>query len=208
MYFKRHRIVLLAIAILVLTGGVIRAEDKIIKAEKVTDTKVQKDTTNEGLKRSAEELSIANKFFISGGYYTSNRAYLGFGYAVHKYLRLSINTGFDISNRKEVYEGSKIVDTNSYEFYPSIKADCPIVSGRWTEFVLSLYSGPVIYKVEKGDMEMGNLSGLNIQSEIFGIKEVSASIVLGSGIEYYSYKSPFMGSGFKTNFNIGFNYYF
>jgi len=80
MYFKRHRIVLLAIAILVLTGGVIRAEDKIIKAEKVTDTKVQKDTANEGLKRSAEELSIANKFFIFGGYYTSDRAYLGFGY--------------------------------------------------------------------------------------------------------------------------------
>ncbi len=204
---KRLLCFLIMILFFIYAGNLFAEETRVISANKITE-KDKLPVAEEKSTLLKEKLNLENHIFINGVYNSESGASIGVGYYFHKYFGAGIDFGISISNKKDVFQDYGIIEQNSYRFLPSIKLFVPVHYSRWSTLVLSAYSGLIIDKPVKQDMGLGNRSGIDINIQVFPLKELSAAVGFGSGIGYYSYKSASRGSGFESDFNIAFYYYF
>ncbi len=186
----------------------LNAEDvKTIKANRVIQNE-KIGTVSQTTIDKQEEDTLKSKFFAGGNYDISSGPKLSLGYYFHKHFGAELDFGFYINNRRDEYADLGVTKLNNYLFNPSIRLNIPVHYSKWSVLLVSVYSGILIHKPEREDMGIGNRTGIALSDEIFLLKDRATSLRLSGGVEYFTYKSAQEGSGFDTNFGIGFNYYF
>ena len=146
---------------------------------------------------------IGTGVFIGTGYDAGVVTGAAFRAWPHRMIGLQADVGFSAWAREV---GGEM--TGVREIIPRLRAMIPVVRSQWSHFYLGANGGPIIVKPAGGDQGLGFTAGVDLGYEVFLVRELHLSLDVTGGVALYSYRARDMGTGARSQFAFGVNYYF